>query len=274
MYEKYFHILQKNFDNYIIKIDNEDLSIIGVDLSNVFRSLSGVTYFIFLSRNLVQEISNSRSPELKLLKSFRNFIRSTNNGISLLLFANEDDKNEIYRIIKRRKYDNSFALFLYSKFFNLQGSSLTEDIRTSLLEYENGILLNKLNPYSIDKCATNKMFFGRKKLIQEILTSHNNAVIVGPRRIGKTSVSLHIANEMGVIPMEEKYILNNKINKCAFLDLSNLHKEYNIDIWEKILKAFNFDPRLYVPLSRKLRGKEVVNLYQQGLYELLNIIYR
>ena len=107
---------------------------------------------------------------------------------------------------------------------------------------------SSLNPYQIRKTADPGMFFGRQRELAEILQSKNHIFLLGPRRIGKSSLVRELQRRIGYFPPETfpwhtpnpQDPQRRGVSKCCYVDVSQLGVRASEDIWEQILLQFGF----------------------------------
>ena len=101
-----------------------------------------------------------------------------------------------------------------------------------------------LSPYRIDELVGSKMFFGREAELAELKNERANLVLIGSRRIGKSSLVARLQESMGFIRLPAvgfKYP-SRKIPRCVYLDVSTIAPASK-SIWDAILKKFNIERR-------------------------------
>jgi hypothetical protein len=100
----------------------------------------------------------------------------------------------------------------------------------------NHVELSKINPYKTDSVAIKKMFYGRKKIRDQILKQHGHVFIYGPRRIGKSSLVNDICERVGMRSLTE----NKQIKKASYVDVSSLSDPDNT-LFKEILEQFGIE---------------------------------
>ena len=105
----------------------------------------------------------------------------------------------------------------------------------------------QFNPYRIDHVAPETMFFGRKHLLNSLRSTRGSKVIVGPRRIGKTSLGQRLQQLLGHFP---HYSDSRPVRRCAYVDVAKLGSDASARIWKSILEGFNLRLRDYQAAGR------------------------
>lgn len=110
-----------------------------------------------------------------------------------------------------------------------------ESIRKAVIEATE---LSKLNPFSWQGSCRDNMFFGRKQAIIGILTQpHASFAVVGPRRVGKTSLLRRLRHEVARYP-GQTYV---------YIDCSGISTFY--ELTQELLRRIS--PRQYLGWSGK-----------------------
>lgn len=97
-----------------------------------------------------------------------------------------------------------------------------------------------LNPFKVGPPVYGKDFFYRQKEIETIynfLINGDNCSLVTNRRLGKTSILLHISHNSVMTEIGAKYGINPKRDKFIFLDMSTFSNER--EFWKRLLNKLN-----------------------------------
>lgn len=117
------------------------------------------------------------------------------------------------------------------EFYAHKGPS--ESLRSAILRY---VAPRHFSPYRIDQLATQKMFIGRKHWVNLLRSTTGSQVIVGPRRIGKSSLAHHFKQLLGA---EERFMDQREpMPRCSYVDVGELGNDASARIWFSILKDF------------------------------------
>jgi hypothetical protein len=124
----------------------------------------------------------------------------------------------------------------------LAGLEPVKALREAILEKIGS--LEVLSPYRIDKYPQRSMFVGREALLHKLLRRSNNHFIVGSRRIGKSTLAIHVQRELGVVGNRSRLrgVSERPFRKCAYVDVSALGQETAKYLWGEIIRKFDLDP--------------------------------
>lgn len=250
-----------------VKSQTSDYIILRIKTKNLLRGVGDFTYFVLLYKKYIASIKDDRYPRDTLLKAIRIEIKDNLSKFTILIAENGNDKQFLIDLLSKHYDLRQFPVFSADELINPE-EIISKTILNLLLNYPYANFFNRLFPYSIDSIPRGKMFYGRKDIMQKMIDANNNVVLIGARRIGKTSLAYNLSDVLGTIPSTGIKITSNKIKKCAVIDVSNL-SEYDNDIWEKILNSFNYDPSLYLPYARKKRGTQLFKDYVRSVEKLL-----
>lgn len=252
----------------VVKLSGPDFHIVKANTYELLRSINGYTYIILLEERYIMDIKGDAYPRDTLFKSIRPEILDNQARLTLLFTNNIKQKKYLIDLLDEYNDLPQFPVLDISEFYN-SNITIPELAIQLLLSYPHVQYFSRLNPYSIDSIPKGKMFYGRGKELQRIIEADNNIILVGSRRIGKTTLVHNLKEIVGTIGVRGHRLTKANINKCVIIDVSNL-SFYEFDIWEKILEGFNYDKSLYLPFARKNRGKVVFNNYVDSLGELID----
>jgi hypothetical protein len=155
--------------------------------------------------------------------------------------------------------EQKYPVLSYSAVEKQLGSVRSAVSKLQLLLREAPIGL--LNPYQIRQVADSRMFFGRRRDVQRLLQVRSHVFLLGPRRIGKSSLGREIQRRLGnFIPGEfswEKGLAHSQVRKCCYVDVSRLGNRASEEIWQEILAQFGFraeDFTRFVRVPKLLAG--------------------
>jgi hypothetical protein len=98
-----------------------------------------------------------------------------------------------------------------------------------------------LNPYQTVSAASEAMFVGREEHLRDLRA--RNHIVVGPRRIGKTSLIRRLQRELGGLRHPGRTISDPKTKRCALVDVSLLGERVTSSLWSQILQEFGLPRR-------------------------------
>lgn len=215
-----------------------------MELKSIFRKFRRPVSFLIIDSE--QDDSLSDILEDYLMKN-----SSRTDLFPILLTPSKTLKRIYSQIASTNFFANSQPIINIDSLLRTGGQA--EVLRDVLLSSASSSLLS---PYRIDAYASQSMFFGRDKIVNDLIRTSGNHVLTGPRRIGKTSVVKRIQSDLG--PLRSQYSgfkrLDNNIRKCCYVDVSSLGTE-NIQnrLWGAILAAFHVDFRTIEVLGRRTR---------------------
>jgi len=256
------------FHSAKLKNNDNKYAVIKVNSSELMPSIMGSTYLIILNEQYIQYLRKDiYKPRDQLLKEIRLEIKDNLAKFTLLIASSEQNKKYLVNLLNIFHDLRQFPVLSIDEILKVT-SSISKNIVELLLNYPYANFFNRLCPYSIDFIPREKLFYGRREYIKAMIEMDSNIVLLGARRIGKTTLAYNLSDALGTIPTTGIKTTSTFIKKCAVIDVSNL-SEYGHDIWEKILTAFNYDPSLYMPYARKERGEKLYVHYLKSLDSLL-----
>ncbi|MEK6154580.1 ATP-binding protein [Flavobacteriaceae bacterium 3-367] len=248
---------------------NDNYSIVKLCTENLTKGFDQWTFMVLLNEEYVADLQSKIAFRNQLLRALRSEIGEEMTKLTILVTVNTRDKLTTIEQLKKYWDLRQFPVFEKDELINDAETSFGQKLVKSILSYSYDNLFTRLNPYSIDIPPKEKMFYGREEVLKKLIKIESNIVVTGPRRIGKTAIVHRLFTELGTVPARGLYLTKDKINKCAYIDLSSLDS-YENDIWEKILIGFSYDPSRYLPYARQERGKERFVRYVKSVEKLLS----
>ena len=232
----------REFQPRIIVAEAEDRGTIAVDFSSLFRRLRGQTYVIVMSYSFAEKKIQDATQWIE-----EQFLRLTNlktkkSDVVPVLLVGPGTRQLIslvHRELSRLDVLKGQPKIAAEPIF---GKKSGLDLRKLLLTSTDYRLLS---PYRIDELVGPGMFFGRERDLLELTRDHANLVLVGARRIGKSSLAMQLVESLGSIrlpPVGFKHPAR-AIPRCIYLDISAIASPVSRSIWDAILKAFRIERR-------------------------------
>jgi hypothetical protein len=125
--------------------------------------------------------------------------------------------------------------------------SATDAIREAVVQ---NVDKRVFSPFRIDQIAAQRMFIGRKHLVAKLRSSRGSQVIVGPRRIGKSSLGRHLQNLLGNTDYPAGA---GRMPRCSYVDVSELGGDASTQLWNSILRHFKLERKDFAAGGRVVK---------------------
>lgn len=134
----------------------------------------------------------------------------------------------------------------------LSGRSPNKEFRDAILERIDN--LEDLSPYRTDTTPHDRMFVGRVDILNKLRRRTENQFITGARRIGKSTLAIHLQRKLGMLSKPSRLTGSNRqpIRKCSYVDVSEMGTKVSEELWGKIIRGFQIDMRSVEKYGRKL----------------------
>ena len=238
----------KKFSDYGARSvhDEDDFSILQFDASSIFRALEDPVSLILTTDEKLEQ--NLSSDEFWLDARLDGFISS--NLIPLVLNGSGYKRN-LQRLVNKTIIQGQPILRPEQL---TSGRNHAKAFRDAVLEKLTD-LETTLSPYRINRCPPTSMFFGRENQLLRLRRAQGNHIITGARRIGKSTLAIHLRDQLGKITnlTRLKGISDKEINKCSYLDVREMGQRASEEIWGEIIRNFGVDLGRLWKYRRKLR---------------------
>jgi hypothetical protein len=240
-------------DPKVILSDGE-IAIVQLDAASVFRRLDNPIWLILVSASTLERqlATDLNWLDRHVLGCLDRHILGCPTAVGLfpILLCPPGPSVQAAALIANTLFADE-PVFSVAELLGKSGSvRASEALRDALLQHAS---IEQLSPYRIDICTSNRMFFGRGPQIERIRRSQGNHLIVGPRRIGKSSLAVRLQKELGTVNRGSFFRggTAKPMNRCSFLDVSSLGVGASEWIWGHILRGFSLERRDFAALGRK-----------------------
>ncbi len=220
----------------------KDFKKLDVETEYVNNLKSEIWYY---SLNLVEIFRRLINDIPLIIVTEENSINNINNNNEILFYnlpANfkQDRYSAGILLLPQTKIDsinlNGWIIKSFDSFYNLIKNIDIDSFRKLIFE---NFGIERLNPYQTTKYSEHTMFFGRKVEIESIINRDINHVIVGPRRIGKTSLAKYALRMLKKQPEMQLYTKQRYFYRTCFVDVRELTETKNL--WHLILNELGFE---------------------------------
>lgn len=217
--------------------ETADYAVFQVDFSKMFRRLRGPSHVLAMTYGFAEDkLSNDAAwLEDKCLT-----LRSTEDLLPVLLVgpATRQSVQYVHRALAELDYMEGQPRIGADA---LLGRA-NPDLRKLLLA-ETGYGL--LSPYRINECAASRMFFGRERDLSELKADTSNLVLVGARRVGKSSLVLRLKESLGALRVggDGFRYPAREVPRCVYVDVGKIAAPVGASLWYELSRRFNIERR-------------------------------
>lgn len=216
-------------------------------LTDLFRRFQYPTSFLILLENALAKLESV--PQQALKSTLLDFLPlDAQRGAMVPISVCKKGKvwNRLKAIVDKFASDRYPAINLFSVH---QSNKPTEELKRLILTQAS---ISVLTPYRIDRTPGPKMFYGRTDYLRDIENAKGNLYVVGPRRIGKSTLLRAFQRHSGMVALPRAVGSKLMINRCSYVDVSALGEHTSKLIWRYILKGFGLDFGDYRMWAREL----------------------
>jgi len=241
----------KQFDIESEQYHASDLIHFNLNLSSLFRFLDKRVYAFIIEDHVLDHWVDNYS-ERSAFRKIQKMLPTIDKRSRLtLLFSFLNKSNPKFLAFKQILSTNSIPLISIHSVLT-SNKDIGATLKLLLLNHSN-LKIDFLNPYDPFNTPKNRMFFGRKELIDKVLGNNSNLVIVGPRRIGKTSLVKQVQKTKGYVI--EKFMSKSEFYQYSYVDLRISDGILIEELCESIIEGFELDISL-IPGARKRIDKD------------------